>query len=87
MLFLARLASMDEQLYEAAMIDRANWWKRSWHIALPQVARVIELVVVIGLIDMLSWVFSYVYVMTTAAPSRRHTSRSCTSTRTPSGTG
>ena len=70
-LFLARLASVDEQLYEAAMIDRANWWKRFWHITLPQLARVIEFFVVISLINMLSWVFSYVYVMTGGGPEQK----------------
>jgi ABC-type sugar transport system permease subunit len=35
-LFLARLASVDDRLYEAAMVDCANWFQRFWHITLPQ---------------------------------------------------
>jgi ABC-type sugar transport system permease subunit len=70
-LFLARLASVDEQLYEAARVDRANWPQRFWHITLPQLARVIEFFVAISFINMLSWVFSYVYVMTGGGPQQK----------------
>lgn len=70
-LFLARLAGVDETLYEASVMDGANWWKRFWHITLPQLAHVIEFFVVISFINMLSWVFSYVYVMTGGGPQQR----------------
>ena len=70
-LFLARLASVDESLYEAAMVDGASWPRRHWHITLPQLARVIEFFVAISFINMLSWVFSYVYVMTGGGPQQK----------------
>ena len=70
-LFLARLASVDESLYEAAMVDGASWRGRHWHITLPQLARVIEFFVAISFINMLSWVFSYVYVMTGGGPQQK----------------
>jgi ABC-type sugar transport system permease subunit len=70
-LFLARLASVDEQLYEAARVDRANALQRFWHITLPQLAKVIEFFVTISFINMLSWVFSYVYVMTGGGPQQK----------------
>jgi ABC-type sugar transport system permease subunit len=70
-LFLARLAGVDESLYEASLMDGANWWKRFWHITLPQLAHVIEFFVVISFINMLSWVFSYVYVMTGGGPQQK----------------
>ncbi len=70
-LFLARLASVDESLYEAAMVDGASPIGRHWHITLPQLARVIEFFVAISFINMLSWVFSYVYVMTGGGPQQK----------------
>ena len=70
-LFLARLAGVDENLYEAGLMDRANWFQRFRHITLPQVARVIEVFVAISFINMLSWVFSYVYVMTGGGPQQK----------------
>lgn len=68
-LFLARLASLDQSLIEAAMVDRAGWWRRFRHITIPHLAPVIEFFVTISLINMLSWVFNYVYVMTHGGPS------------------
>lgn len=70
-LFLARLASVDESLYEAAMVDGASWPRRHWRITLPQLARVIEFFVAVSFINMLSWVFSYVYVMTGGGPQQK----------------
>lgn len=70
-LFLARLAGVDENLYEAGLMDRANWFQRFRHITLPQLARVIEFFVAISFINMLSWVFSYVYVMTGGGPQQK----------------
>jgi len=69
MLFLARMASIREELYEAAMIDGAGWWARLRYITVPQLRTVIGFFVVIELITMLSWVFGYVYTMTGGGPA------------------
>jgi ABC-type sugar transport system permease subunit len=68
MLFLARMASVKEELYEAAMLDGAGWWDRLRYITIPQLRSVIGFFVVIELITMLSWVFAYVYSMTGGGP-------------------
>lgn len=67
-LFLARLMSVEEELFDAAKIDGANWWKMQWHITVPQLSMAIEFFTVISVITMLSWVFNYVYVMTAGGP-------------------
>ena len=67
-LFLARLMSVDEELYDAAKIDGANWLQLHLNITLPQLSTVIEFFTVISIITMLSWVFNYVYVMTNGGP-------------------
>ena len=67
-LFLARLMSVEEELFDAAKIDGANWWQLQWNITVPQLATVIEFFTVVSVITMLSWVFSYVYVMTSGGP-------------------
>jgi ABC-type sugar transport system permease subunit len=69
MLFLARMASIREELYEAAMIDGAGWWSRLRYITVPQLRTVMSFFVVIELITMLSWVFGYVYNMTGGGPA------------------
>jgi ABC-type sugar transport system permease subunit len=67
-LFLARLMSVEEELFDAAKIDGANWWQLQWNITVPQLATVIEFFTVISVITMLSWVFNYVFVMTGGGP-------------------
>jgi ABC-type sugar transport system permease subunit len=67
-LCLARLMSVDEQLFEAARVDGAGWWQRLWHITLPQLVPAIVFYGVVELITILSWVFAYVYVMTGGGP-------------------
>ena len=67
-LFLARLMSVEEELFDAAKIDGANWWQLQWNITIPQLSTVIEFFTVISIITMLSWVFNYVYVMTGGGP-------------------
>lgn len=68
MLFLARLQSLNEEVTEAARIDGANWWQRTIFVTIPQLRGVIEFYVVISVITVLAWVFSYVYVMTRGGP-------------------
>ena len=68
MLFLARLMSVDESLYDAAKIDGANWFGRLSHVTIPQLATVIEFFAVITVINLLSWVFAYAYVVTFGGP-------------------
>jgi ABC-type sugar transport system permease subunit len=67
-LCLARLMSVDEHLYEAARVDGAGWWRVLWHVMLPQLVPALAFYAIVELITMLSWVFAYVYVMTSGGP-------------------
>jgi putative chitobiose transport system permease protein len=64
----ARLMSVSEEYFEAARVDGAHWWRRLWHIALPQLMPAIAFFSIVELINMLSWVFAYIYVMTLGGP-------------------
>ena len=69
MIFLARLMSVDEALYDAGKVDGANWFGRFIHITVPQLTRVIEFFSVITVINLLSWVFAYAYIVTYGGPA------------------
>ena len=62
-LFLARLLSLPAELFDAAKVDGAGWWRLHRHITVPQLRGVIEFYVVVEGITMLSWVFNYVFVV------------------------
>lgn len=63
-LFLARLLAVPPELFEAARIDGARFFRLHRYITVPQLASVIAFYVVVEAITMVSWVFNYVYVMT-----------------------
>ncbi len=69
--FLAGLQDVPQSLYEAAVIDGANWWQRLIHITIPTISPVIFFNVLMGLISGFQ-VFTQAYVMTdsTGAPEQ-----------------
>ncbi len=67
-LFLARMSSISEELFDAAKLDGANWFQQLWNVTVPQLATVIEFYTIVELITMLSWVFAYILVMTKGGP-------------------
>ena len=67
-LFLARLMSMDYEIFESAEMDGAGWWGKLFHIVIPQMVSVIEFFTIITVINMLSWVFAYSYTVTLGGP-------------------
>lgn len=66
-MFLAALQDIPKHLYEAAALDGATGPRAFWHITLPQLRRVISLVVVLGTIGTFL-VFAQVAIMTEGGP-------------------
>lgn len=62
-LFLARLISLPTETFEAARIDGARFFRLHRFVTVPQMTGVIAFYVVIEAITMVSWVFNYVYVI------------------------
>ncbi|WP_328562955.1 ABC transporter permease [Streptomyces coelicoflavus] len=52
--FLAALASVSPDLYEAAAMDGANRWRRMWHVTLPALRPVVALLLVLRVGDALT---------------------------------
>ncbi len=48
-IYLAAISSVSGELYEAAMIDGANRWKRMWHITLPGIKGTIVTLLIMNL--------------------------------------
>ncbi|MEU2587595.1 ABC transporter permease subunit [Streptomyces avermitilis] len=58
--FLAALASVSPDLYEAAAMDGAGRWRRMWHVTLPALRPVIALLLVLRVGDALTVGFEQV---------------------------
>jgi len=52
--FLAALASVPQDLYEAAAMDGAGRWRRTWHVTLPALRPVVALLLVLRVGDALT---------------------------------
>jgi raffinose/stachyose/melibiose transport system permease protein len=66
--FMAGLQRVDPGLHEAAELDGAGWWRRFWHVTLPQIRPEIAVVLLWCTIAALK-VFGAVYVLTKGGPS------------------
>jgi putative aldouronate transport system permease protein len=62
-IFLAALAGVDPQIYEAARIDGANRWRQMWHVTLPFIRSVIVIVLILRLGNFLDTGFEQIYLM------------------------
>jgi ABC-type sugar transport system permease subunit len=67
--FLAALLSLPQEVVEAARLDGASWWQLQTRVQIPQLRTTIEFFVVTEAITVLSWVFTYVYVLTGGGPA------------------
>lgn len=66
-IFMAGLQRVDPALHEAAELDGAGWWRRFWHVTLPQLRPEISVVLLWCTIAALK-VFGAVYVLTKGGP-------------------
>ncbi|MBU0640986.1 MAG: extracellular solute-binding protein [Planctomycetes bacterium] len=67
MIYLAGLKGIPTDLYEAAAIDGANWWRRLRNVTLPMLSPVIFFNVIMALIASFQ-VFTQAFVMTGGGP-------------------
>ncbi|WP_164835826.1 carbohydrate ABC transporter permease [Actinacidiphila soli] len=63
-LFLARMLSLPADVFEAARLDGAGFFRMHWNVTIPQLRGIVLFYIVNEAIVMVSWVFNYVYVMT-----------------------
>jgi len=65
-IFLAALAGVDPQLYEAAKIDGANRMRQIWHITLPAIKSTIVILLILRLGSFLDTGFEQIFLMLNA---------------------
>jgi ABC-type sugar transport system permease subunit len=68
-ILFARMLTINRDLYESAELDGSNWLQKHIHITIPEIRSTILFLTVIYIITILSWVFSYIFVMTKGGPN------------------
>ncbi|MDO4899800.1 carbohydrate ABC transporter permease [Actinomyces sp.] len=71
-IFLAGLAGIDRNLYEAAAVDGAGRWRRLWSIVIPSLRSSMIIVLTLAAIRALG-IFTEVYVLTGGGPANSTT--------------
>lgn len=70
LLLMARMASIDRTLFDAAAVDGASWARTFWQVAVPQLRSIIQFAAVLGFIEAFSWTFAYIVILTRGGPDR-----------------
>lgn len=65
-IYLAALATVDQDQYEAAVIDGAGRFRRVWHITLPSIRSTIIVMLILAIGEILNTGFEQIFLMTNA---------------------
>lgn len=65
-IYLAALATINHELYEAAVVDGAGRWRQMWHITLPGIREVFVLLLILRIGHILDAGFDQIYIFLNA---------------------
>jgi multiple sugar transport system permease protein len=68
LLYLAGMSAIDPSLEEAARIDGAGWTRTLFSVIVPNLRRVMEIVLVVNTITAFAFMFTYIYTITNGGP-------------------
>ena len=68
LLYLAGMSGIDPSLEEAARIDGAGWLRILFSVIVPNLRRVVEIVLVVNTITAFAFMFTYIYTITNGGP-------------------
>ena len=68
LILLSALSSINPEIFEAAALDGAGWWRRLWSVTLPNIKRVIVLVSILNVLYTFTSLFGFIFVMTAGGP-------------------
>lgn len=62
-IYIAAITGIDKEIYEAAIIDGANRWRRMWNITIPSISSTIVTMLLLNLGRILEVGFEQIYVL------------------------
>jgi putative aldouronate transport system permease protein len=65
-IFLAALAGVDVEQYEAALVDGANRWQKLWYITLPALKSTVVVLLILRMGSVMNTGFEQIYLMKNA---------------------
>jgi multiple sugar transport system permease protein len=68
LIILGGMSSIPPSIFDAAKVDGANYWQRTFKIVLPMLVRVIEFSFVVTVVWVFTGLFPFIYTMTKGGP-------------------
>lgn len=72
-IYLAAIAGIDQELYDAAAVDGANRWQRIWHVTVPGISSTYFVLLLLSISNLLSNGMDQYFAFTNAAVSQKLT--------------
>jgi ABC-type sugar transport system permease subunit len=65
---LGGMAKISPEVFEAAKLDGANFWQRTFYVVIPMITRTIEYAVIMSMVWTLTSIFAFIYAITAGGP-------------------
>jgi len=66
--FMGGLSAIPESVFEAARIDGAGFWRRTFQVAVPMIVRVVEYAVMLSVVWTFTGLFPFIFSLTRGGP-------------------
>jgi multiple sugar transport system permease protein len=65
---LGGMSKISPDVFEAAKMDGANYWQRTFYVVIPMITRTIEYAVIMSMVWTLTSIFAFIYSITAGGP-------------------
>jgi multiple sugar transport system permease protein len=62
------MAKISPEVFEAAKMDGANYWQRTWYVVIPMITRTIEYCIIMSMVWTLTSIFAFIFSITAGGP-------------------
>jgi len=65
---LGGMSKISPEVFEAARMDGANYWQRTFYVVIPMISRTLEYAVIMSMVWTLTSVFAFIFSITAGGP-------------------
>jgi raffinose/stachyose/melibiose transport system permease protein len=65
---LGGMSKISPEVFEAAKMDGANYWQRTFYVVIPMITRTLEYCIIMSMVWTLTSVFAFIYSITAGGP-------------------
>jgi ABC-type sugar transport system permease subunit len=65
---LGGMSKISPEVFEAAKMDGANYWQRTFYVVIPMITRTLEYCIIMSMVWTLTSIFAFIYSITAGGP-------------------